>query len=75
MYNEYYNELIPVISGTIELTGEKCKMQANGFWVGAGGRKITSYVRIDKDESIEGIFRQYSMDRKHRFWIETEDKI
>ena len=75
MYNEYYNDLIPVISGTIELTGEKCKMQANGFWVGAGGRKITSYVRIDKDESIEGIFRQYSMDRKHRFWIETEDKI
>lgn len=74
-YNENYNELIPVISGTIENTGEKCKMQMNGFWIGARGRHISSYIRIDIDETIEGVTRQYSMDKKHRFWIETEDKI
>ena len=74
-YNDLYNEYIPVISGTIETTGEKCKMQINGFWIGAKGRHISSYVRIDKDEQPEGIHRQYSMDKHHRFWIETEDKI
>lgn len=73
-YNELYNEYIPVISGTIETTGEKCKMQMNGFWIGARGRHISSYIRVDKNEP-EGIERQYSMDRQHRFWIETEDKI
>lgn len=73
-FNKLYIEGIPVISGTIEATGERCKMQSNGYWVGAGGRHITSYIRVDKDEP-EGIERQYSMDRQHRFWIETEDKV
>lgn len=73
-YNKLYTEGIPVIGGTIEATGEKCRMQSTGYWVGEGGRHITSYVRVDKDEP-EGIERQYSMDRQHRFWIETEDKV
>ena len=73
-YNELYTEGIPVISGKIEGTEEKCKMQSNGFWIGANGKHITSYIRVDKNEP-EGIERQYSMDRSHRFWIETEDKI
>ena len=73
-YNELYIEGLPVISGTIYETGEKCKMQSNGFWVGEHGRHITSYIRVDKDEP-EGLERQYSMDRQHRFFIETEDKI
>ena len=61
------------IKGTIENTSEKCIMVATGYWVGARGRHITSYNRIDKEETE--IHRQYSMDRHHRFWIETEDKI
>ena len=73
-YNELYIEGLPVISGTIETTGEKCKMQATGYWVAARGRHVTSYVRVDKNEP-EGIERQYSMDKHHRFWIETEDKV
>lgn len=73
-FNELYIEGIPVISGKIEGTSERCKMQSNGFWVGAHGKHITSYVRVDKDEP-EGIERQYSMDRHHNFWIETEDRI
>ena len=43
-FNDLYIEGIPVISGTIETTGERCKMQSNGFWVGARGKHITSYV-------------------------------
>lgn len=61
------------IKGTLAETGERCEMEANGYWIGARGRHITSYIRIDKPE--DGVFRQYSMDRHHRFTIETEDKI
>ena len=68
-----YIDFLPVIGGTIYETGERCKMQANGFWIGEHGRHITSYIRVDKNEP-DGIERQYSMDRKHRFYIETEDK-
>lgn len=67
-----------MMKGTIETTGERCEMEATGFWVGAKGRHITSYVRTDKAETdSEGrpVSRQYSMDRHHRFWIETEDRI
>ena len=73
-YNDLYIEGIPVISGTIHETGERCKMQMNGFWVGANGRHISSYIRVDQNEP-EGIERQYSMDRHHNFFIETEDRI
>lgn len=73
-FNDLYTEGIPVISGKIEGTSERCKMQMNGFWIGAHGKHISSYVRVDKDEP-EGIERQYSMDRHHNFWIETEDRI
>ena len=58
------------LSGTIENTCERCKMIPTGYWVGSGGRHITSYARVDKKEDK---FRQYSMDRHRRFWIETED--
>lgn len=61
-------EDIPETKGRIEDTEEKCIMKSNGFWVGYKGTKITSYVRIDKPDNC-----QYSMDRHHRFWIETED--
>lgn len=61
------------ITGKIENTNERCVMRATGYWVGAKGKHITSYERIDKPET--DIHRQYSMDRHHRFWIETEDKI
>lgn len=78
-YSENYNPEIPIISGKIEDTDERCKMQANGYWVGAGGKHITSYQRIDKDVEYDNagnpVFRQYSMDRHHRFWVETEDRI
>ena len=67
------------ISGRIEDTNERCIMEPNGYWVGANGRKITSYERIDKeieyDKNGNPVKRQYSMDRQHRFWIETEDRI
>ena len=36
--------------GTIAETGEKCIMQSNGYWVGAGGVRITSYHRVDKPD-------------------------
>lgn len=78
-YSENYNPNLPVISGRIENTDEGCKMQSNGFWVGQGGRRITSYIRVDKDFEYDSngnpVLRQYSMDRKHRFWVETEDNI
>lgn len=67
------------ITGRIAETGEHCVMEPNGYWVGAGGRKITSYERVDKDveynDAGEPVRRQYSMDRQHRFWVETEDEI
>lgn len=54
-------------------------MEPNGYWIGPNGRKITSYVRVDKDveynDAGEPVCRQYSMDRQHRFWAETEDGI
>ena len=59
--------------GTIENTTESCIMEANGYWVGAKGRHITSYVRVDKKD--EKVFRQYSKDRNNRFWVESEDTI
>lgn len=73
-FNDNYIDGIPVISGRIEGSEERCKMQSNGYWIGAHGKHITSYIRVDKNEP-EGIQRQYSMDKQHRFWIETEDKI
>lgn len=80
MYNEYYNEYNPVISGTIFETGEKCKMQINGYWIGGNGRHISSYERIDNlepehDKYGRTVYRQYSMDRHHKFYLETEDVI
>ena len=67
------------ITGKIAKTGERCVMSPNGYWVGPQGRKITSYERVDKDVEYndvgEPVRRQYSMDRQHRFWVETEDKI
>lgn len=52
-------------------------MQPSGNWAGAGGRQITSYLRVDKpdyNERGERVFRQYSRDRHHRFYVETEDR-
>lgn len=67
------------ISGRIEDTNERCLMEPNGYQIGANGRKITSYERVDKeieyDKNGNPVKRQYSMDRQHRFWIETEDRI
>lgn len=63
--------------GTIAETGEPCVMQPSGNWAGAGGRQITSYLRVDKpdyNERGERVFRQYSRDRHHRFYVETEDR-
>lgn len=57
-----------VIGGTIENTNERCEMVSNGYWIGENGRHITSYERVDKEDN-----KQYSMDKYHRFWIETED--
>lgn len=67
------------ISGRIEDTNERCLMEPNGYQIGANSRKITSYERVDKeieyDKNGNPVKRQYSMDRQHRFWIETEDRI
>ena len=66
------------IRGRIEDTDEPCIMQATGYWT-SNGRRITSYERVDKeveyDKNGDPVKRQYAMDRQHRFWIETEDKI
>lgn len=65
------------VSGKIAETGEKCVMRMNGYWVGAGGRHISSYERVDKpvetNDRGDPVVRQYSMDRQHRFYVETED--
>lgn len=53
--------------GTLAETGEKVIMTSTGYWIGEGGRHVTSYERVDKKE--EGY--QYSMDRKHRFYLEA----
>ena len=67
------------IRGRIEDTNEPCIMSVTGYWTGSNGRKITSYERVDKDVEYDKngnpVKRQYSMDRQHRFWIETEDSI
>lgn len=65
---DYVDIGLPVIGGTIEDTGERCKMVMAGYWVGERGRHISSYVRVDKFD-----WKQYSMDRGHHFWIETDD--
>lgn len=66
------------ISGRIAETGERCIMRANGYFTD-GGRKFTSYERVDKDieynKSGRPVRRQYTMDRQHRFWVETEDEV
>lgn len=54
--------------GTIANTNERCKMVATGYWIGANGRRITSYKRFDKEDN-----KQYSKDRYCRFWVESED--
>ncbi len=65
------------VSGTLYDTGEKCVMRMNGYWVGAGGRHISSYYRVDVeqeyDENGRPVFRQYSMDKHHKFYLESED--
>ena len=70
---------IGVVSGKIAETGEPCKMRMTGYWTGAQGKHISSYERIDKeveyDDQGRAVYRQYSMDRHHRFWVETEDRI
>ncbi len=64
---EKWMEGLPTISGTIAETGEKVKMIRTGYWIGARGAHITSYMRADgKDPDY-----QYSMDRHHRFWLEA----
>ena len=67
------------ISGRIADTDERCVMRDNGFWVGDRGRRITSYERVDKDVEYNDkgvpVYRQYSMDRHRRFWVETEDEV
>jgi hypothetical protein len=64
--------------GKIAKTGEKCIMRPIGFWV-QDGRRITSYEQVDKeveyDDRGRPVRRQYSMDRYHRFWVETEDTV
>ena len=66
------------IRGRIADTNEPCIMQAIGYWTN-NGRRITSYERVDKeieyDKNGNPVRRQYSMDRQHRFWIETEDRV
>lgn len=67
------------ISGRIEDTNERCIMEPTGYWIGAKGKHITSYERVDKDIEYDKngnpVKRQYSMDKQHRFWVETEDRI
>lgn len=66
------------VAGRIGDTNERCIMYPNGYWT-MNGKRVTSYKRADKDIEYndEGIpvDRQYSMDRHHRFWVETEDEI
>ena len=52
--------------GRLAANGEKCVMQQYGFWVAAGGRKVTAWIRVDKPDN-----KQYSMDRHHNFYVET----
>ncbi len=54
-------------------------MRPIGYWVADKGRRVTSYERVDKDVEYTDdgtpVRRQYSMDRQHRFWVETEEEI
>jgi hypothetical protein len=61
---------LPIHSGTIYETGERAKFVANGYWIGPKGRHITSYERVDVEETP---YRQYSRDRYGNYYIETED--
>ena len=67
------NNEVRLVSGRIADTGERCKMRPTGFWTGTDKngnyREITSYERADKEEPGY----QYSMDRRHRFYLETVD--
>ena len=47
---------------------EKVVMVQSGQFIGARGKKITSYFRYDKPD-----LGQYTMDRKRRFYLETWD--
>ena len=53
-------------------------MHPTGYWT-SNGRRITSYERVDKEieytDDGSPVRRQYSMDRSHRFWVETEDEV
>lgn len=66
------------IKGKLAETGEPCVMRANGYWTG-GGRRTTSYERIDVDVEYDDrgkpVYRQYSMDKHRRFYVETEDEV
>lgn len=68
-----------IVSGRLASTGEPCVMRINGYWIGGNGQHITSYERVDKEveynEDGDPVFRQYSMDRHHRFFLESEDNI
>ena len=65
------------VLGRIGNTGERCLMRPIGYWI-SNGRRVTSYVRVDKEieytDDGSPVRRQYSMDRSHRFWVETEDE-
>lgn len=67
------------VRGTIAETGEPCIMRMTGYWIGARGRHISSYERVDKeveyDDRGRAVYRQYSMDRQHKFYLETEDTL
>lgn len=68
-----------IVRGRLADTGERCEMQANGYFIGEHGRKYTAYTRVDKDieytDDGTPVHRQYTMDRQHRFWVETEDEV
>ena len=73
-------EEIEAVRGTKPLDDITKELENNYIdWTGSNGRKITSYERVDKDVEYDKngnpVKRQYSMDRQHRFWIETEDSI
>lgn len=57
--------------GRLADTGERVEMQMTGYWVAGGGRHVSSYERVGGEP--DGKYRQYSMDRHHNFYVETED--
>ena len=68
------------IKGKIAETGEPCVMRSNGYWTGGpGGRRTTCYERVDKpieyDDRGNPVRRLYSMDKRRRFYAETEDEL